>query len=102
MDLINHTLPPQEYVEHEGKMYRIVWDRIPSKRSDGVIFPETLPPVKLIEKNDQIFWTTRKGVIFSTNKDLRNVKIFTKKEFYDLTQIWNISIKTLPIYIPIL
>jgi hypothetical protein len=102
MDLINHTLPPQEYVEHEGKLYRIVWNYIPSKSSNGIIVPEIRPPLKLIERDDRIFWTTHRGVIFSTNKDLRNVEIFTKKEFYDLTQTWNISIKTLPIYIPIL
>ena len=102
MDVDHIPLPPQEYVEHEGKLHKIVWYHIPAKSSNGIKVPEILPPVKLIERNDQIFWTTHRGVIFSTDKDLRNVKIFTKKEFYDLTQTWNISIKTLPIYIPIL
>lgn len=102
MEGINHELPPQEYVDFKGKLYRINWNAVPYTLNYdfGVIKTVNTPPRLLIERDNIIYWVTENGIIFRSSKDKRNIDIVYDTEFFKLTHTWNIPIEQFNLNIP--
>jgi len=99
MEIKHASLPPQEYVVHNERLYRIQWD-IPPVDPNCQCFSEPVPPRLLIEKDARMFWVTHVGTIFSTNQEKRDIEIISLAEFYKKTQSWNIPMTQFSLITP--
>jgi len=89
MEIDHIPLPPQKYVVHENKLYKILWDYA------------NVPPRLLITKDGRSYWSIS-NTIFSSNIEKRDIQIISLVEFYNLCIIWNIPIEQFNFNIPTL